>query len=529
MTVTKSNPSDDADVADLIRFVLEDRAEFYGARRPTQEQHDMSAPFLVRVLMAPHHTKAMAPIVERLFLHYPWIRWNHDGKALDRDRYLHLARRVAGDDAGLDLAFLMAASRMGHQVTFGWVPRFVNAVFDQAFADGTGIFTGAQVRAALTRLVYCYAAHTETRYRDVWTAISDEHWSDDCVDGYLLDIRNDRKFFPLFETIEMLSGTGDETDTEIIEPSWVKPASMKRTTLDILRAIQDPEIPPERRAPHVVVVPRGAVKLMKPYDELPGQRIELAVAGDVVAARSTLLREYPYADSAIDRLLADARADAPLRLRPILLLGDPGAGKSRLVRRMAELLDVPLRRFDGAGAGDNAFGGTPKRWSSAEPCFPLLAVVQSRFANPIVMIDEVDKAATSTHNGSLTQALMPFLERETSRRYPDPGLQVEIDLSHVSYLCTANNIDAVPKALLDRCRIVRMPAPGPEHLPHLAGAVLADVAEDMGTTPEMLGCLAQDELEAIERAWSRAGRSIRRLRQIVEVVVTERERMAMRH
>ena len=156
-------------------------------------------------------------------------------------------------------------------------------------------------------------------------------------------------------------------------------------------------------------------------------------------------------------MLGDLRPGEPLAFRPFLLVGSPGCGKSRLIRRLGELLNVEVRRYDAAGSSDNSFGGTPKRWTPATPCFPLQCVADTKTANPIVMVDEIDKCGQGSA-GSLAQALMPFLERETAHAYLDPCLETECDLSRVNYCMTANDDTKLPSPLRDRIRIIRVRA-----------------------------------------------------------------------
>jgi ATP-dependent Lon protease len=96
--------------------------------------------------------------------------------------------------------------------------------------------------------------------------------------------------------------------------------------------------------------------------------------------------------------------------------------KSRFARRLGEVLGLTWRtdasRSDGA-----VFGGTDRRRYSAEASHPFLAIAQGRIGNPLVLIDELDKAATRSDYGRLWDCLLPFLEPETSARYPDPALQ----------------------------------------------------------------------------------------------------------
>jgi ATP-dependent Lon protease len=229
-----------------------------------------------------------------------------------------------------------------------------------------------------------------------------------------------------------------------------------------------------------------------------------------------LRAEFPHAPAAIETMLVDLREGEPIAFRPFILLGEPGCGKSRLLRRLAEHLGAALRRYDGASASDNAFGGTPKRWSTAAPCFPLIAVAELKVANPIVMVDEVDKASVGYYHGNLAMALMPFLEKETASAYPDVGLDIEANLK-------------LPAPLRDRCRIIRVPTPGVEHLIGLAASILRDIAVERNIDARWLAPLAGDELDVVAKAWSASDRSVRKLQKIISATVTAREECAARH
>jgi ATP-dependent Lon protease len=85
---------------------------------------------------------------------------------------------------------------------------------------------------------------------------------------------------------------------------------------------------------------------------------------------------------------------------------------------------------------------------------PARAVLSSRTANPLVLVDEIEKAGSSNYNGRLWDRMIPFLERETASRYRENALDVEIDLGWVSYVATANAVEGLPGPLLDRFRIL---------------------------------------------------------------------------
>jgi TolB-like protein len=133
-------------------------------------------------------------------------------------------------------------------------------------------------------------------------------------------------------------------------------------------------------------------------------------------------------------LLRDLREDKPFKVKPICLVGSPGACKSRLVRRMADLAGdesasvLYVYRFDAAASSDNQFAGTAKAWANTEASVPACAIAQSKTANPVVLVDEIDKPVERNWNGRLREALLPFCDPETSGRYRDQSLDSEIDL-----------------------------------------------------------------------------------------------------
>ncbi|MEH2603441.1 ATP-dependent Lon protease [Bradyrhizobium sp. AZCC 1588] len=289
----------------------------------------------------------------------------------------------------------------------------------------------------------------------------------------------------------------------------------------------------EPEEPGIVVMPSGkATKLNNYQSEFKGlvdAKLPLRLATDIEAVRTKLMAEYPYAIGAIDLMLRDLREGEPVRLSPILLTGPAGVGKSRLVRRLFnDLLGVRVYRYDGGGASDNMFGGSPKGWGNTVPSAPARAVNQTQLSNPIVLVDEIDKAGTSSRNGRLWDALLPFLERETACCYRDVSLDAELDLSWISHIATANSVEELPTPLKDRYRIVKVPAPRLPDLPALAASVLQELALESGEQG-FVWPLANDEIEVMGRAWEKAGFSIRKLQRIVAPTVAARNSTAVRH
>ena len=262
--------------------------------------------------------------------------------------------------------------------------------------------------------------------------------------------------------------------------------------------------------------------LVRGHEHVLGENLPLQPVPILSEIRQTLLFEFPYAAEVVDFVLADLVTRTTVLLRPVLLVGPPGGGKSRFARRLGEVLGIGVWRTDASQSDAAVFGGTAKRWYSAEPSHPFLAVSRSRHGNPLVIIDEVEKAATRSDYGRLWNSLLGFLEPETAARYPDPALQTDTNLSQVSFVATANNLTPLPSPLLDRFRVVEFPEPRPEDLSSLLPPVLADVAGERGVDMRWVAPLAAWERELVAARWK--GGSIRRLRRFVDAVVRARER-----
>jgi ATPase family associated with various cellular activities (AAA) len=263
------------------------------------------------------------------------------------------------------------------------------------------------------------------------------------------------------------------------------------------------------------------------FERIVGQPLPLVPTRDPGPVLRALAAEFPYAATAISLLLADLSGSQVVKFRPTLLLGPPGAGKTRLIRRIGESFGLHVARFDGSGSSDNAFGGTARRWSSGEPCIPLNAIRTAQHANPLIHVDEIDKAGTGRFNGSLTNALLPMLEPETAARYPDPYVQADVDLSRCSYFLTANDDTVLPAPLRDRLRTLRIEQPAPEHLPAIAAGLVADYRRERSLTNDWIPNLDGDELEIAAGLWK--GGSIRRLRTVIDRILARRDARAPRN
>jgi len=180
---------------------------------------------------------------------------------------------------------------------------------------------------------------------------------------------------------------------------------------------------------------------------------------DLRRARKILDRDHDGLEDVKERIiefLAVGVLKGEIRGSILCLVGLPGVGKTSIGRSIADALGREFFRFSLGGMRDEAeIKGHRRTYIGAMPGQFIQAIKESSVANPLIMLDEIDKVGASYH-GDPASALLEVLDPEQNVDFLDHYLDVRFDLSKCLFTCTANQLDTIPAPLLDRMEIIRL-------------------------------------------------------------------------
>jgi ATP-dependent Lon protease len=183
-----------------------------------------------------------------------------------------------------------------------------------------------------------------------------------------------------------------------------------------------------------------------------------------------------------------------VQIPPILLRGVEGTGKSYFAKQLAYALGVQFVSRDlAATSATFVLSGMDSSWKGSKPGIVFDALVNGPTANPVICLNEIDKAKGVGGQGSPMDALYTLLEPEDSQLFKDEFIPVPIDASQVIWICTANEGE-LPKPILQRLEVFDIKEPTKEHCRTIAASVWNNICttrlpKGHGFSPELGGPL----------------------------------------
>jgi ATP-dependent Lon protease len=169
-----------------------------------------------------------------------------------------------------------------------------------------------------------------------------------------------------------------------------------------------------------------------------------------------------------------------LELPPMLLLGSPGIGKTHFAKQLAQLLGtgmnlVPMSSMTAGWL----LSGSSSQWKGSKPGKVFEALIDGEYANPVIVVDEIDKASSDAQYDPLG-ALYSLLEHDTAHTFMDEFAEVSLDASQVIWITTANDERSIPDPILNRMNVFEVPSPTPEQARSIAHRLYLSIRAEHG-------------------------------------------------
>lgn len=177
----------------------------------------------------------------------------------------------------------------------------------------------------------------------------------------------------------------------------------------------------------------------------------------------------------------------PLQIPPIVLVGPPGTGKSRLASKLGACLQTSAFTLVGSSIQDTGpLTGYGPAWKGAGPGVVAKSLLSCPTATPLIVIDEAEKISSYDRRDHPLDTLLSAMEPSTAAKFKDNWYDVPMRAEYAAYVIVTNTLTGLSQPLLDRCVVIDVPELSPAERHRALDEVVSDLVLDYGILPRAL-------------------------------------------